>query len=89
MIVCEEYVGLMPVDLINADTIIVCLKDVLLHMDLEFKMQYSTLTGTKIGVAAQIKKLNEKCLLTHCYCHSFTQMEEIACEESSTHPSHT
>ena len=29
------------------------------------------MTGTKNGVAAQIKKLNEKCLLTHCYCHSF------------------
>ena len=23
-----------------------------------------------MGFAAQIKKLNEKCLLTHCYCHS-------------------
>ena len=28
------------------------------------------MTGTKNGVAAQIKKLNEKCLLTHCSCHS-------------------
>ena len=23
------------------------------------------------GVAAQVRKLNEKCLLMHCYCHSF------------------
>ena len=30
----------------------------------------STMTGTKNGVAAQIKKLNEKCLLVHFYCHS-------------------
>ena len=30
----------------------------------------STITGTKNGVAAQIKELNEKCLLMHCYCHS-------------------
>ena len=31
----------------------------------------STMTGTKKnGVAAQIKKLNEKYLLTHCYCYS-------------------
>ena len=30
----------------------------------------STMTGTKNGVAAQIRKLNEKCLLMHCYCHS-------------------
>ena len=28
------------------------------------------MTGTKNEFAAQIKKLNEKCLLTHCYCHS-------------------
>ena len=26
--------------------------------------------GTKNGAAAQIKKLNEKCLLLHCYYHS-------------------
>ena len=30
----------------------------------------SAMTETKNGVAAQIKKLNEKCLLTHWYCHS-------------------
>ena len=28
------------------------------------------MTGTKNGDAAQIKKLNKKCLLMHCYCHS-------------------
>ena len=77
MTVCEEYIGLMPVAQTNADTIVVCIKDVLLHMN--HKIQdacgqcydgCSTMTGTKNGVAAQIKKLNEKCLLTHCYCHS-------------------
>ena len=31
----------------------------------------STMTGTKNGFAIQIKKLGEKCLLMHCYCHSF------------------
>ena len=30
----------------------------------------STMTETKNVFAAQIKKLNEKYLLTHCYCHS-------------------
>ena len=29
----------------------------------------STMTGTKKRVATQIKKLNEKCLLTFCYCY--------------------
>ena len=28
------------------------------------------MTGTKDGVTAQIKKLNEKCLLMHLYSHS-------------------
>ena len=32
------------------------------------------MTGAKSGVAAQIKKLNEKCLLTHCYSHSLLDM---------------
>ena len=71
------YIGLMPVVPTNADTSVVCIKNVLLHMN--FRIQdargqcyyvWSTMTGTKYGVAPQIKKLNEKCLLTHCYCHS-------------------
>ena len=28
------------------------------------------MTGTKNRIATQIKKLNEKCLLPHCYCHT-------------------
>ena len=28
------------------------------------------MTGTKNGIATQIKKLIEKCLLIHCYCSS-------------------
>ena len=77
MTVCEEYIGLMPVTQTNADTIAVFINDVLLHMNLRIQDAcgqcydgYSTRTGTKSGVAAQIKKQNEKCLLTHCYCHS-------------------
>ena len=67
----------MPVAQTNADTIVVCIKDVLLHMNLRIQDFHghfydgcSTMTGTKNGVSAQIKKLNRKCLLTHCYCHS-------------------
>ena len=32
MIVCEEYIGLMPVAQTNADTIVICMNDVLLQM---------------------------------------------------------
>ena len=77
MTVCEEYIGLIPVAQTNADTIVVCIKDVLLRMSLRIQDARwqcyngcSTMTGTKNGVAAQIQKQNEKCLLTHCYCHS-------------------
>ena len=78
MTVCEEYIGLMPVTQTNADTIVICIKDVLLQMNLRIQdacgLYYdgcSTLTGTNNVVAGQIKKLNEKCLLAHCYSHSF------------------
>ena len=69
MTLCEDYIGLMPVAQTNADTIVVCIKDVLLHMNLRIQDARgqcydgcSTMTGTKNGNAAQIN--NEKCLLT-------------------------
>ena len=59
----EEYIGLMPVAQTNADTIVVCIKDVLLHMNLRIQDACSqcyhgcsTMTGTKDWVL-QIKKL--------------------------------
>ena len=77
MTVCEEYIGLMPDTQTNEDTIVICINDVLLRMNLRIQDARgqcydgcSTMTGTKNGVAAQIKKLNEKCLLMHFYCHS-------------------
>ena len=77
MTVCEKYIGLIPVAQTNADTIVVCIKDMLLRMNhriqdacVQCYDRCSTMTGTKNGVAAQIKNLNEECLLTHCYCHS-------------------
>ena len=76
MTVCEEYIGLVPVDQTDADSIVICIKDVLLHMNLKIQDACgqcydgcSTMTGTKNGAAAQIKKLSEKCLPTHCYFH--------------------
>ena len=77
MRVCKEYIGMMPVTQTNADTIIIYIKDVLLHMNLRIQDThgqcydgYSTKTGNKIVVSAQIRKLKEKCLLMHCYCFS-------------------
>ena len=34
MTVCEEYIGLMLVTQTNADSIVICIKDVLLHNNL-------------------------------------------------------
>ena len=38
MTVCEEYIGLMPVAKTNADTIVVCIKDLLLRKNIRIKM---------------------------------------------------
>ena len=35
--VCEEYISLMPVAQTNADTIVICIKDVLLSMNLRIQ----------------------------------------------------
>ena len=83
MTVCEEYIGLMPVAQPDADTTVICIKNVMLCMNLRIQDGRgqchdgcSTMTGTKNGVAAQIKKLIEKCLLMHCYCHSLNLAAE-------------
>ena len=54
MTVCEEYIGLMPVAQTNADTIVVCIKDVQILMNLRLHDAYGqcydgclTMTGTK------------------------------------------
>ena len=72
--VCEAYIALIPTAQTNADIFVICIKDVVLHMNLRIQDACgqcydgcSTMTGT---VAAQIKKLNGECLQTHCYCHS-------------------
>ena len=67
----------MIVTHINADTIVVCIKDVLLHMNLRIHDAhgqcydgYSTMTETKNGDAAQIEKPIKKFKLMHCYYFS-------------------
>jgi len=77
MTVHDDYIGLMTVAQTNAETIDSCIKNVLLHMNLIIQDavgqcydRCSTITGTINGDAAQMKKLNGECLLTHCYCYS-------------------
>ena len=40
MTVRKKYIGLMPVAQTNADTIVVCIKDVQLHMNLRIEDAY-------------------------------------------------
>ena len=77
MALCEEHIGLMPVAQLNTDTVVICIKDVMLRLNLRIQDTHrqcydgcSTMIGTKNGIAAKIKKLKEKGLLTHSYCHS-------------------
>ena len=76
MTVCDKFIGLMPVTQTNADTIVVCIKDVLLCMNLSQEAHWQcydgcwTMTGTKNWVTAQIKKLNGNTLPRHCSCLS-------------------
>ena len=81
MTLCEEYVGLMPVTKTNADTIVVCIKD-LPDAHGQCYDGCLTMTGTKNGVAAQIKKLNEKCLLVHCHLLNLTVGDTIKIKNS-------
>ena len=53
MTACGEYIGLMPVPQASADKIVICIKDVLLHMNLRIQDAcgqcydgYSTMSGT-------------------------------------------
>ena len=90
MTVCEKYIGLLPVSKTNADTIVICIKDVLLRMNLRISDSHGqcndgclTMTGTKNGVVAQIKKLNEMSAdallwsLTAC-CWGYNKKKSIA-----------
>ena len=85
MTVREEYISPMPVTQTNADTIVCCLHQ-RCAASYVFRIQVargqcydgsSTITGPKNEVAAQIKKLNEKYLLMHCYCHSLILLPGI------------
>ena len=56
----QEYIGLVPDAQTNADRIVVCIKDVLLRMNLRIQDAHgqcyngcSTMTGTKNGLATQ------------------------------------
>ena len=73
----EEFIGLHAIDTTDANTIVLVIKDVLLRMNLSISRcrgqcydGCSTMKGDKNGVAKQIKDIERRALLTHCYTHS-------------------
>ena len=72
MTLCKKYIGLMLVAQTNADTIVVCIKDVLLRMILRIQdvceqcyNECSPMTGIKNGVAATKSRKGMKNVCWH------------------------
>ena len=77
MDVQEDFLGLYQVPNIASDTIVKCLRDVLIRMNLSInncrRQCYdgaSNMKGHKKGVATQIFQEEGRALYTHCYGHS-------------------
>ena len=72
----DKFIGLKNMPNNDADSIGRELKDVLLQMHLKLNKcrgqcydGCSTISGSKSGVAVQIKSEGERALYTHCYAH--------------------
>ena len=83
--VYEEFVGLHQVDNISADTLVAVIKDTLLRLNLTLSKVRgqcydgaANMTGSKSGVATQIRAEQPKAVFTHCYGHSLN----LACADS-------
>ena len=77
MDVLEDFLGLYQVLNIASDTIVKCLRDVLIRMNLSINNcrgqcydGASNMKGHKKGVATQILQEEGRALYTHCYGHS-------------------
>ena len=73
----EEFIGLHSLETTDANSIVKVIKDVLIRMNISITKcrsqcydGCSTMKGKRSGVAKQIKDIEEKALLTHCYAHS-------------------
>ena len=73
----DEFIGLKSMPSTDADSIVRELKDVLLRMHLKLNKCRGecyggcpTMSGSKSGVAVQIKSKDGRALYTHCYVHS-------------------
>ena len=74
--VSEDLIGLYSVDNISSNTLHLTVKDVLLHLNLNFTNcrgrcydGASNMVGIRSGVATMILKEEPRAILTHCYGH--------------------
>ena len=73
----EDLIGLYKVPNICADTLVSCIRDALIRMNLSMNKcrgqcydGASNMTGAKTGVSTQIKPEEPRTIFTHCYGHS-------------------
>ena len=73
----EKFIGLHGVPNICADTLVSCIRDTLIRMNLTIHNcrgqcydGASNMAGSKSGVAAQIKTEKPRAIFTHCHCYS-------------------
>ena len=84
----KDFLGLYQVPNIASDTIVECLRDVLIRMNLNINNYMgqcydgtSNMKGHKKGVAAQILQEEGRALYTHCYGHSLNLgIADTVCE---------
>ena len=73
----EEFIGLYKIDDISANTIVATIKDALVRMNLALSRcrgqcydGASTMSGTRSGVATQLRDEENRAVFLHCYGHA-------------------
>ena len=73
----EDFIFLYEVPSIHSDTLVASIKDILLRMNLSLSDCRgqccdggSNMTGSRNGVAAQLRQEETRAVLTHCYGHA-------------------
>ena len=66
----EDLIGLYKVPNICANTLVSCIRDALIRMNLSMNKCRDQGPGAKTGVSTQIKSEEPRAIFTHCYGHS-------------------
>ena len=81
----EEFMGLYPVDKIDATTLVTVIKDVLCRLSIPLSSLRgqcydgaASMAGSRSGVARLIMDIEPRALYTHCYGHALN----LACNDT-------